>query len=111
MNATTDCPQLLQLAAKHLTAAARHAEANAYGDLTSPWESLAGQIRLIAGGISPVCDTEPVTPRRFGVQDHLDAALAVLDSMPSGLRPDDLVVGAWRVAELRRLVWLWTGQP
>ena len=44
MNATTECPQLLQLAAEHLMAAADHAEANACGDLTSPWHSLAGQI-------------------------------------------------------------------
>jgi hypothetical protein len=111
LNTTTDCSKYLDLAAEHLATAASHAEANACGDLTSPWNSLAGQIRLIAGGISPVCDNEPVTPRPFGVQDHLDAALAVLDSMPSGLRPDDLVVWAWRVAELRRLVWLWGDQP
>jgi hypothetical protein len=31
-----DCPQLLRLAAAHLNAAARHTEANACGDLTSP---------------------------------------------------------------------------
>jgi hypothetical protein len=111
MNTTSDCPQLLQLAAEHLTAASRHAEANAYGDLTSPWHSLAGQIRLIAGGVGPVCDTEPVLPRPFGVQDHLDAALTALDSMPSGSGPPDLVVWAWRVADLRSLVTAWTGQP
>jgi hypothetical protein len=111
MNATTDCPPGLQLAAEHLTAAAHHAEANAYGDLTSPWHSLAGQIRLIAGGISQACDTEPVMPRPFGVHDHLDAALTVLDSLPSGSGPPDLVVWAWRVADLRSLVTAWTGQP
>jgi hypothetical protein len=111
MNATSEIPPGLQLAAEHLMAAADHAEANACGDLTSPWHSLAGQIRLIAGGISPVCDTEPVTPRPFGVHDHLDAALAILDSMPSGLRSDDLVVWAWQVADLSSLVTAWTGQP
>lgn len=111
MNTTSDCPQQLQLAAEHLTAAARHAEANACGDLTSPWHSLAGQIRLIAGGVGPVCDTEPVMPRPFGVHDHLDAALTVLDSLPSGSGPPDLVVWAWRVADLRSLVTAWTGQP
>jgi hypothetical protein len=111
MNTTSDCPQLLPLAAEHLTAAARHAEANATGDLTSPWHSLAGQIRLIAGGLGPVCDTEPVMPRPFGVQDHLDAALTFLDSLPSGSGPPDLVVWAWRVADLRSLVTAWTSQP
>jgi hypothetical protein len=107
MNTTTDCPQLLDLAAEHLAAAARHAEANACGDLTSSWHSLAGQIRLVAGGLSPVCDDEPITPRPFGVQDHLDAALTVLDSIPSGQGPPDLVVWAWRVADLRCLVKAW----
>jgi hypothetical protein len=110
MNATTECPQLLQLAAEHLMVAADHAEANACGDLTSPWHSLAGQIRLIAGGVGPVCDTESVLPRPFGVQDHLNAALTTLDSMPSGSGPPDLVVWARRVADLRSLVTAWTGQ-
>jgi len=33
---------------------------NPRGDLTSPWHSLAGgQIRLVAGGLSPTCDQEP----------------------------------------------------
>ena len=96
MNTTTDRPQLLDLAAEHLSAAARHAEANARGDLTSPWHSLAGQIRLIAGGVSPICDDKRAVPRPFGVQDHLDAALKVLDSIPSGIGPPDLVVWAWR---------------
>ena len=105
MNTTTDRPQLLDLAAEHLAAAARHAE-----DPTSPWHSLAGQIRLMAGGVSPVCDNEQITPRPFGVQDHLDAALKVLDSIPSGLGPPDLVVWAWRVADLRSLVTAWAGQ-
>ena len=111
MNTTIDCPQLLDLAAEHLSAAARHAEANACGDLTSPWHSLAGQIRLIAGGVSPVCDIEQTTPRPFGVQDHLDAALTVLDSIPPGLGPPDLVVWAWRVADLRSLIELWGNEP
>jgi hypothetical protein len=50
-------------------------------------------------------------PRPFGVHDHLDAALTVLDSLPSGSGPPDLVVWAWRVADLRSLVTAWTGQP
>ncbi|MHB8186297.1 MAG: hypothetical protein ACYDDU_09435 [Dermatophilaceae bacterium] len=115
MNTTTssitDCPQLLDLAAEHLSAAARHAEANARGDLTSPWHSLAGQIRLIAGGISPVCDNEQITPRPFGVQDHLDAALTVLDSIPPGLGPPAIGVWTWRVADLRSLVTAWADEP
>jgi len=111
MNTATGRPQLLDLAAEHLTAAARHAEANACGDLTSPWHSLAGQIRLIAGGVSPVCDNEQITPRPVGVQDHLDAALTALDSIPPGLGPPDLVVWAWRVGDLRSLVELWGNEP
>ena len=111
MDTTTDCNQLLDLAAEHLADAARHAEANACGDLASPWHSLAGQIRLLAGGVSPICGDEPLAARSFGVQDHLDAALTVLDSIPSGLGPPDLVVWAWRVAELRSLVALWGDQP
>jgi len=82
---TSDCPQLLRLAAAHLNTAARHTKANACGDLTSPWHSLAGQIRLIAGGIAPIYqDDEPLEPRPVGVQDHLDAALRALDSIPPG---------------------------
>ena len=112
MNTTTTTPQLLNLAAEHLAAAARHAEANSCGDLTSPWYSLAGQIRLIAGGVSPIgADEGPETTRPFGVQDHLDAALTVLDSFPSGQGPPDLVVWAWRVADLRHLVALLGDQP
>ena len=111
MNTTTPCPQLLGLAAEHLAAAAHHAEANAGGDLTSPWHSLAGQIRLIAGGVSPACDDDPVTQRPFGVQDHLAAALKVLDSIPPGLGPPDIVVWAWRVGDLRSLVGLWGNKP
>lgn len=112
MSTSTDRRQLLELAAEHLAAAAGHAEANARGDLTSPWISLGGQIRLITGGISQICgDDEPVTPRPFGVQDHLDAALTVLDSIPSGQEPPDLVVWAWRVADLRSLVEAWDREP
>src|SRR5674476_563519 len=64
MNTITDCTQLLDLAADHLAVAARHAEANACGDLTLAWHSLAGQIRLVAGGVAPIYDdAEPVTSR------------------------------------------------
>ena len=111
MDTTTSHPGLMDLAAEHLVAAALHAEANACEDLTSPWHSLAGQIRLVAGGLSPVCDNKPVTPRPFGVHDHLDAALKALDSVPPGLGPPDLVVWAWRVADLRSLVNAWAGEP
>ena len=111
MNTTIDRSPLMDLAAEHLVAAASHAEANACGDLTSPWHNLAGQIRLVASGVSPVCHDEPVTPRPFGVQDHLDAALTALDSIPPGLGPPDLVVWAWRVADLRSLVTAWAGEP
>jgi hypothetical protein len=111
MSTATGRPQVMNLAAEHLTAAARHAEANALGDMTSPRHSLAGQLRLVAGGISPVCDDQPVTPRPFGVQDHLDAALTALDSIPPGLGPPDLVVWAWRVADIRSLATAWVGEP
>jgi hypothetical protein len=112
MNTTTiDHSPLMGLAGEHLAAAASHAEANACGDLTSPWHHLAGQIRLVASGVSPVCDDGPVTPRPFGVQDHLDAALIALDSILPGSGPPDLVVWAWRVADLRSLVNAWAGEP
>ena len=58
MHTITDCTQGLDLTAEHLAVAVRHAEANACGDLTSPWHSLAGQIRLIAGGVAPICDDD-----------------------------------------------------
>jgi hypothetical protein len=111
MSTATGRPQVMNLAAEHLTAAARHAEANAPGDMTSPWHSLAGQLRLVAGGISPACDDQPVTPRPFGVQDHLDATLTALDSIPPGLGPPDLVVWVWRVADIRSLATAWVGEP
>jgi hypothetical protein len=111
MNTAAARPQLMDLAAEHLAAAARQAEARSLGNLTSPWYSLAGQIRLIAGGISPVCDAEPHTSPPFGIQDHLGAALTALDSIPSELGPPDLVVWAWRVADLRSLVTAWADEP
>lgn len=111
MNTAAARPALMDLAAEHLAAAARQAEARSLGKLTSPWYSLAGQIQLIAGGVSPVCDAEPLTARPFGIQDHLDEALTALDSIPSETGPPDLVVWAWRVADLRSSVTALAGEP
>ena len=70
MNTTNNCPQLLDLAAEHLTAAAHHAEANARGELTSPWHSFAGHLQHPAGGVSPVGDDEPVATRPLRHRHH-----------------------------------------
>jgi len=53
-----------------------------------PWSALAGQLRLVAAGLSRTARPAEITPRPFGIKDHLDAALASLDRIaPLDARP------------------------
>jgi hypothetical protein len=104
MDTTTFASALLDKAAAHLSAAAQHADilADADGDgASSLWSALAGQLRLVGAGLSPTAAPAQITPRPFGVQDHLDAALASLDQIAPLDGPPDLQLWAWRIVDLR----------
>lgn len=107
MDTTTFASALLDKAASHLHAAAQHADnlADRDADGTSAlWSALAGQLRLVGAGLSPTSPPAEITPRSFGVQDHLDAALASLDRIAPLDGPPDLQLWAWRVVDLRSVV-------
>jgi hypothetical protein len=64
---------------------------------------LAGQIRLIANGLSLSPDPGPDTGRTSSVVAELRAALDALDRISPADGPPDLQVWAWHVSELLRL--------
>jgi hypothetical protein len=114
MNTTTFVSALLDKAAGHLSAAAQHADSLADADADaacSHWSALAGQLRLVGAGLSPTAPHAQITPRPFGVQDHLDAALASLDRIAPLDGPPDLQLWAWRVMDLRAVLATMGGQP
>jgi hypothetical protein len=114
MNTTTFASALLDKAAGHLIAAAQHADnlAGPDADATSwPWSALAGQLRLVAAGLSTTAPAADIAPRPFGIQDHLDAALASLDQIAPLDGPPDLQLWAWRVVDLRSVLATMDGQP
>ena len=114
MNTTTFVSALLDKAAGHLQAAAQHADnlANPDADAaSSPWSALAGQLRLVGAGLSPTAPYVQITPRPFGIQDHLDAALASLDRIAPLDGPPDLQLWAWRVVDLRSVLATMGVQP
>jgi|GEM_PF-1468745 len=111
MDTTTFTSALLEKAASHLQAAAQHADhlagpnAEPGGGGTSPlWSALAGQLRLVAAGLSPSAPTPQITARPFGIHDHLDAALASLEQIAPLDGPPDLQLWAWQVVDLRAAV-------
>ena len=107
MNTTSFASALLDKAAGHLSAAAQHADSLADPDAdgpSPPWSALAGQLRLVAAGLSPTAPPAEITPRQSGLQDHLDAALASLDRIAPLDGPPDLQLWAWRVVDLRSVL-------
>ena len=114
MNMTTFASALLDKAASHLSTAAQHADnladTDADGD-SSPWSALAGQLHLVVAGLSPTAPYAQITPRPFGIQDHLDAALACLDRIAPLDGPPDLQLWAWRVVDLRSGLATMSGRP
>jgi hypothetical protein len=108
MDTTTLASALLDKAASHLHAAAQHADNHAdnltNADASSLWSALAGQLRLVGAGLSPTAPPAQITPRSFGVQDHLDAALASLDRIAPLDGPPDLQLWAWQVVDLRSVL-------
>jgi hypothetical protein len=114
INKTTFATALLDKAAGHVSAAAQHADNLADADadgLSCVWAALAGQLRLVSGGLSLTAPPAEITPRPFGVQDHLDAALASLDRIAPLDGPPDLQLWAWRVADLRSVLATMDGRP
>ena len=107
MDTTTFASALLDKAASHLRAAAQHADNLADHDAdgaSSLWSTLAGQLRLVGAGLSPTPPPAQITPRPFGIHDHLDVALASLDQIAPLDGPPDLQLWAWRVADLRAVL-------
>jgi len=84
----------------HIDAAARQLEAAADGDVFSILLGLAGQLALIRGGIDPTIRAAPERGDRLGHVAHVDKALALLDSVPAGTGPADLLVWTLRLADL-----------
>ena len=106
MYTTTFASALLDKAASHLHAAAQHADnlSDQDADASSLWSALAGQLRLVGAGLSPTAPPAQITPRPFGIQDHLDAALATLDRIAPLDGPPDLQLWAWQVVDLRAVL-------
>ena len=107
MDTTTFASALLDKAASHLHAAAQHADNLADQDpdgASSLWSALAGQLRLVFAFLPPPSPPSEITPRSFGVPDHLDAALASLDRIAPLDGPPDLQLWAWRIVDLRSVV-------
>jgi hypothetical protein len=107
MDTTTFASALLDKAASHLHAAAQHADNLSDRDAdraSSLWSALAGQLHLVGAGLSPTVPPAQITPRPFGIQDHLDAALACLDRIAPLDGPPDLQLWAWRVVDLRAVL-------
>ena len=96
----------------HIDAAANQLEAAACGDVFSTLLALAGQLALIRGGIDPTIRAEADPRDRLGPVAHVDRALALLDSVPAGAGPADLLVWTLRLADLREdLLAAQAGQP
>jgi hypothetical protein len=85
----------------HIDTAARQLEASARGDVFSALLGLAGQLALIRGGIDPTIRAAPGPSDLLGPLAHVDKALALLDSVPAGAGPADLLVWTLRLADLR----------
>jgi hypothetical protein len=85
----------------HIDTAARQLEASARGDVFSALLGLAGQLALIRGGIDPTIRAAPEPNDPLGPLAHVDKALALLDSVPAGGGPADLLVWTLRLADLR----------
>lgn len=114
MNTTTVASTLLDKTASHLHAAALHADY--LGDqgpdgASLPWSALAGQLRLVGTGLSPTAPPAEITPRPFGIEDHLVAALASLDRIAPLDGPTDLQLWAWQVVNLRSMLDTLDGRP
>jgi hypothetical protein len=96
----------------HIDAAAHQLEAFAHGDVFSPLLDLAGQLALIRGGIDTNIRAAPEPNDLLGPAAHVDTALALLDSVPFGAGPADLLVWTLRLADLREgLLTTRAGQP
>ena len=90
-------------AAAHLHAAADLADLRSDGDPFSPWQSFAGQVRLVAACATAEPGAVPWVPGAT-IDAHLYAALSLLDNTPLHDGPPDLPITAWRVADLRVLL-------
>jgi hypothetical protein len=94
---------LLDQAAGHLNAAAALAETLSGGDASSPWNALAGLIRLTGSGLDHLGTPSPaLTPVLETVQQHLSEAVTALDQIPPLDGPADLQLWAWHITELAR---------
>ena len=99
----TTTAHILDAAAGRLLAASDRAD-QLGTELDSPdLQGLAGQIRLIANGLSLTPDQGPDKRPATSVVAELRAALDALDRISPADGPPDLQVWAWHVSEL---LWL-----
>lgn len=73
----------------HIDLAACELERRAGDDVFSPWLPLAGQLHLIRGGLDPSIRAA-AEPDDLDVTKHLDAALALLETVNGAQLPDVL---------------------
>ena len=82
----------------HIDVAAGQLERRACDDVLSPWLPLAGQLHLIRGCLDPSIRAA-AEPDDLDVAEHLDTALALLDTVNLAQVPDVL---EW-ISDLRAL--------
>lgn len=95
---------VVELACAHLDAAAQQLTTNATADPFTGTNALAGQVSLVRGGIHPGIRATPDPGDRVDALGHLDAALVLLDTVPHGDAPADLMLWTARLAQLRPAV-------
>ncbi|WP_457256532.1 hypothetical protein [Pedococcus sp. P5_B7] len=99
---TTRAQDLIDLAHRHLAAAAAAARARA-GDPVAG-HTFAAQVELAAATLPPPSrPTDPIPPRAARLVHHLLAAITALDTIDPFDGPADLPLCAWHVHELARI--------
>jgi hypothetical protein len=102
MHTTTRTQDLLDLAHRHLSAAAESARART-GDPVGG-HAFAAQVELAAATLPPPSrPVDPIPPRGSRLVRHLRDAITALDAIDPLDGPADLPLCAWHVHELSRI--------
>lgn len=99
---TTRAQDLIDLAHRHLAAAAAAARARVGDPVAS--HSFAAQVELATATLPPPSrPIDPIPPRGARLVHHLLAAITALDAIDPLDGPADLPLCAWHVHELARI--------